>query len=405
MTQALKPVGHAILSPSANDRTTACPGSVALCKGMPDDSSTFADDGSATHEFAADCLSHKLDASDILDKTIRINGKPYTMDVDRAERVQYYINHIRAFGGELYVEQRMDIEEITTEKGAHGTTDALVLLPGEIIIADLKDGMGRVDAPNNKQLAAYAKAALNRFDFLGIDRVRLVIVQPKLDHISEWSLSATELDAFIDAMRPKFIRALELYNGAEIQDGDLVPGDTQCKYCKAKATCPALAQHVQDTIGSMFEPANDIVVVTKKVPDLMPDHLAAAMTAVDLIEDWCDAVRKEAYARMNNGIPVPGFKLVQGRRGARAWRSKDEAEATLKTMRLKVEEMYDLSLISPTTAEKLAKASVIGPRQWPKLQDLITQPDGKPAIAPESDPKPAIQVAPRADVFNDLILA
>jgi hypothetical protein len=129
------------------------------------------------------------------------------------------------------------------------------------------------------------------------------------------------------------------------------------------------------------------------------------MTAVDLIEDWCDAVRKEAYARMNNGIPVPGFKLVQGRRGARAWRSKDEAEATLKTMRLKVEEMYDLSLISPTTAEKLAKASVIGPRQWPKLQDLITQPDGKPAIAPESDPKPAIQVAPRADVFNDLILA
>ena len=66
-------------------------------------------------------------------------------------------------------------------------------------------------------------------------------------------------------------------------------------------------------------------------------------------------------------------------------------------MRLKVEEMYDLKLISPTNAEKLQKAAVIGPRQWTKVQDLIVRPDGKPTVAPESDKRPALEVNPLND--------
>ena len=50
--------------------------------------------------------------------------------------------------------------------------------------------------------------------------------------------------------------------------------------------------------------------------------------------------------------------------------------------------------------EKLAKAEVIGPRQWPKLQALITRADGKPSVAPESDKRPAICVKPVADDFD-----
>ena len=60
--------------------------------------------------------------------------------------------------------------------------------------------------------------------------------------------------------------------------------------------------------------------------------------------------------------------LVEGRRGARRWANDAEVEQTMKSMRMKLEEMYDFSLISPATAEKLHKAGVIGPRQWPKLQ-------------------------------------
>ena len=70
-------------------------------------------------------------------------------------------------------------------------------------------------------------------------------------------------------------------------------------------------------------------------------------------------------------------------------------------MRLKVEEMYDLKLISPTTAEKLAKAGTIGPRQWPKLQEIIEQPEGKASVAPVSDKRPALKIAAVEDEFAD----
>lgn len=74
----------------------------------------------------------------------------------------------------------------------------------------------------------------------------------------------------------------------------------------------------------------------------------------------------------------------------------------LKKMRVKHDQMYDYKLISPTTAEKLAKADVIGPRQWPQVEAMITQSPGKPSVAPESDKRPALNIAPTADAFEDI---
>ena len=127
--------------------------------------------------------------------------------------------------------------------------------------------------------------------------------------------------------------------------------------------------------------------------------LAACLSKVDLIEDWCKAVRAEAEHRLCEGQPVPGYKLVQGKRGNRCWADEAEAETALKLMRVKTEHMYNFKLISPPQAEKLAKAKVIGPRQWPKLQALITQSEGGHHVAPESDPRPAITVAITPDDF------
>lgn len=408
MSTAPKPNGHALLSPSSAERTTACPGSVVACIGLPDTSSDYADDGSATHEGSAMCLAGGFTADKLLGSTISINGKAFTCDAERVERMQTYIDYVNALGGQLLVEHALAIDSITGEKDAHGTTDALVMLDEELIIVDLKDGMGRVESEGNKQLAIYAKAALEQFSFFDFERVRLVIVQPKLNHISEWSITVAELDAFIDTMRPQFARALALHAGAEATEADFNPGTRQCKFCKAKATCPALRDQMLATViddhVELDQPlAPQVATAMQRTTDNAV--LGNLLGAVDLIEDWCAAIRARAMAELADGNPVPGFKLVQGRRGHRQWANKEEAEQMLKAMRLKEAQMYDFSLISPTTAEKLAKAGEIGPRQWPKLQDLITQPDGKPTVAPESDKRQALQVSPRAEVFNDLIEA
>ena len=122
-------------------------------------------------------------------------------------------------------------------------------------------------------------------------------------------------------------------------------------------------------------------------------------SAVDLVEGWCKAVRAETERRLLAGMPVAGWKLVQGKQGNRAWTDPKVAEETLKTMRIKHELMYDYSVISPTAAEKLFKAKEIGPRQWPALQQIITRSAGKPSVAPESDKREAL-VLRSADDFE-----
>jgi hypothetical protein len=130
------------------------------------------------------------------------------------------------------------------------------------------------------------------------------------------------------------------------------------------------------------------------------NYLAHCMAAVGLVEDWCKGIRARVERELLAGNQVDGWKLVQGRKGARKWSSEDEAEQTLRRMKLKVEDMYDLKLISPTTAEKLSKAGTIGPRQWPQLQALITQSEGGLSVAPASDKRPAANPVASADAFE-----
>ena len=216
----------------------------------------------------------------------------------------------------------------------------------------------------------------------------MVIHQPRLNHVSEWAQSVDDLESFGIAVKWAVGNAL-------LPDADLVPREKACKFCRAKATCPAIRQQALDE----FE------VLTPEPKEAADDQLASAMSKADLIEGWIKSVRAEVERRLLHGVPVPGYKIVQGKRGNRQWGNKEEAEALLKKMRLKVEEMYDLSLISPATADKLAKAGVIGPRQWPQVQAMFTQSEGKPSVAPESDKRPAMVTSADASDFDDVTLS
>ncbi len=224
-----------------------------------------------------------------------------------------------------------------------------------------------------------------------IKSIRVVIIQPRLYAQSEYTRTREELLAFGEEVRAAIARA-------EAPNAPRIPGDKQCRWCPGKATCPELAAKVSAETGALFD---DLTAPAAPDAAVADDQLGQKMALVALVEGWCKAVRAEAERRLLAGTPVPGFKLVQGKRGNRAWTSKEEAEQAMLAMRIKHDAMYDYSVISPTTAEKRVKEEAIGPRQWKKLQALITQSEGKPSVAPVDDKRPALVVTPVVEMFSD----
>lgn len=402
---------HARLSPSGSVKWLNCAGAPAMEAPFPDTGSEYSKEGTAAHALAAMALTEGRDCAAYIGR--RVDVSPHeTREVtaDMARDVQVYVDNIRQYVGvavvnDLLVEQQVPIGHITGEADATGTADAIILTADgeELQLHDLKFGRGmEVDAERNTQLMLYALGALEIVAPLGYEpkRIRLVIHQPRIKQaLSEWDCSIEELQAF---RLHAITRSAECDVASVDPLPSLNPGPHCDKgFCKARATCPALAKYVGDQVGADFDDLDALEDRIGMISESTDAILGQKMAAIDLIESWCKAVRAEVERRLLAGTPVPGYKLVQGRAGSRAWSDSTMVEDYLrKTVRLKVEEAYDLKLISPTSAEKLVKAGSIKPKQWTRLQELISRSEGKPSVAPESDKRPAIEVKPVIDEFE-----
>ncbi|EXI92408.1 MAG: PD-(D/E)XK nuclease superfamily protein [Candidatus Accumulibacter sp. BA-94] len=246
---------HALMSPSSAERWMCCPGSVPLTQNLPDESSPFAAEGSCAHEVAARCLEENQSASIFIGRRFH----DIVVTAEMAEHVDAYTQAVRDYrqhpSDELLIEVALPIEVITGEADARGTADAVVLSFGkqEVSVIDLKYGRGvRVQAEQNLQLIIYALAVLALYGVIADwQTVRLVIVQPRAGGVSEWVIAVGELEAYANQLRLAAERVRQA-----LSDGPthfLNPGEKACRWCRAKAICPALSAQVLKDVESIPE--------------------------------------------------------------------------------------------------------------------------------------------------------
>jgi hypothetical protein len=192
----------------------------------------------------------------------------------------------------------------------------------------------------------------------------------------------------VAASRPRFRRAYALYEDpTKVTAADYGPSEKGCRWCPIRGSCAARTKKVLDMFPVTERSDHPPSTLAKAAPAVLTDAaLGEARDRAEEIEQWCKDIKEEAHRRAIAGRAIPGWKLVQGRKGNRRWTDEALAETVL-TLHLE-HEAYTKKLISPSDAEKKLKKHV--PTAWAEIQANISQAEGSLSLERESVSKPAV---------------
>jgi hypothetical protein len=378
-----KPDVHSALGPSSSERWLECPGSVGLCKGLPDAPTIYADEGNFYHDVSELCRLNNVPAKTYIG-LVSVCER-FTVTEETARYVQSFVDYVNQFEGDMMVEELVTYDAWVP--GGFGTLDDGRIRDGVCNLTDLKFGQGvKVFCKGNTQMWMYGLGVFQDYGHLyDIETFKFNIHQPRLDHIDEDTVSLKEILLWArDVVQPTAKIALG-------DDAPFQPGEW-CRFCKARDTCVPRKQWL---MAQMLDELDDMDSI--KDPDLMTnDDLANAMDVLSLMRSWCNDIEARVLSEVQAGraVGTPSWKLVAGRSN-RAWRNAKKAEAALrKVSRLKVSDIFKQTMISPTQAEKLlGKDHAI-------MTDHVRKPPGSPKLAPPTDPRPAV-VADISELDDD----
>lgn len=383
---------HAVLSASASKRWSNCTPSARLEEKLRDifgdASSPYAEEGTKAHAVAE--LKLRLANGEINEFSYKEQMKvlgdiPKEMDRATDEYVDIVLSKLYAAwqvcpDAKLFIEQRLDFSEWVPQ--GFGTGDAVIVSDDGLEVCDLKYGKGvKVSAVENPQARLYGLGALHAYgDLYCFPAVRNTIIQPRLleSPVTDETLTREELLAWGEALRP-------IAKMAWMGTGEYKPGDW-CKFCKARAICAARAAQALQPLTHGFT-----------TPGLINDEDIPGILAVaDIAESWFKDIRAYAKNQALNGRVWPGYKVVRGRKGNRAWSSEEAVAEQLTRAGFTEEQYLNRSLKNPGEIEKL-----MGRQAFDAImKKFVTQSEGALSLVPESDTRVAFS---SADLdFSDL---
>ena len=354
-----------VVGGSTAKRVINCPASVKLVQKMPPKpSSEHADRGTLLHNVIAELLEFdkkpeqcigaqykdQVLTQELLDEKI-IPALEALDEVDPDKTVEYMVETRVSFGDFL--------------PGVFGSTDLLGRKGKRAIVLDWKFGDGvSVDAVENPQLLFYAAAAMRtpaaQWIFEGADEIECIIVQPPM--VRRWVTTPARIKEF----EQELLYAVRLSSWPEppMQEGD------HCRWCAAKPICPRMNGAVERALKA-------------KLIEMPAQQIAAQLRQADMIESYITDLRSLAFEMLQNGVDVPGYKLV-AKQARRQWVDKAKIEAWADANG--IEDAYEPPTIkSPAQLEKVLKKAKI---EFPA--DMVVSVSSGDTLAPESDPRPAV---------------
>lgn len=391
------PGSHAALSPSAAKRWCACPPSARLnqkyIERFGERSSEFAEEGTKAHALAEIKLRKELgkeDPSGINEfqyKAERENLGTIPAEMDRCTDdyvdtvlSNYYLLKRSCPDARLFVEQRLDMSKWIPQ--CFGTSDAVAVSDGGLVVMDLKYGKGvPVVAENNYQARIYALGAINEFgDLYSFQDIKTIIIQPRLDSVTEEVITKDALLQWAeDEIRPKAELA---WKG----EGEFKCGE-HCQFCTVRALCKERAVNALGLMNHIFDS-----------PDILPERDIGEILAVaDVAGDWIKDLKEYAYSQALQGTRYNGFKLVRGRRPGRVWRDEDQVLDVMAHAGYTQDQyMTEPKLKSVTDMEKMLHKGAFDAL----LGKLVFQGEGKLALVPEDDKRE--EYNPAESALDDL---
>lgn len=287
---------RAVTSASNIHRRALCPGSERMEAGLPEEDSEASAEGRLLHSYDA---NPQLDRAFL--KSIQVDLLELSAKLDEAifkrVREQFVVPE-----GEPFEEGRekllMALGDTNAETPGH--CDRWRYWPGKklLCIIDKKFGYKVVTpAAANYQLRSYAIGGWDEWD---IDNCVVGITQPRLayeERITMAAYNSDEIDAAIGELT--FIR-----RDCRQPDAPLVAGEEQCRYCKARATCPAFQAVIQ--AGLALVPAVDPEASVAKrqddiarcLADCSDESLGKLLNALQFAGFISELTRDEARARI-----------------------------------------------------------------------------------------------------------
>lgn len=390
---------HALLSPSGAKKWLSCAASLACEKDIPSTSGKAAVTGTACHTIAEVHLNayirgtalplerevgaYVLDEGKGLIKALISPMKGAVLiTADMIEQVRKYTDYCKPIidvATYAKLEMRVNLTEVLHPgyEGVEtfGTADLVAVQElantdeHMLIIGDLKTGRHRVEAKENKQLMLYALGVYRRLKRrYNITVVRLVIFQPYAGGASEWDISVEGLELFAKFAQKRALLALDAYfrGKKNLKASDFKPSVDGCQWCRFSEQCAARTKTVNSVLAEELE--DDFVL------ELAPEQLVVEYEKLPLLRQHIEKVEKAMASALHSGKKVPGYKLVEGKMGNRAWKDVE------KVAELYGDKLTKEVLMSPTEAVKVIPEE--------ELKDFITRKPGAPCVTTADDKRP-----------------